>query len=221
MKAVSAEQMAEIDRRAQSEYGMPQSLLMENAGRSAAELIARDLSPLKDEKVLVLCGKGNNGGDGFVIARYFAQLSPAKLTIYVTDLFNVRPGAALENLDKIKKMGLDIRPIEDLSASGGIGGFTVAVDALFGTGFRGELPENCRRAGEELRTSNIRTYAIDVPSGLNATNGEAAEGCVEAFKTITFGLPKKGFYLNEGPRCCGEITVTDIGFPDALLEPYL
>jgi hydroxyethylthiazole kinase-like uncharacterized protein yjeF len=221
MKPVTADVMSEIDRRAREEYGIAQVTLMENAGRAAAEVISGDSSSFPDEKIAIFCGKGNNGGDGFVIARCLANLKPASLAVYVTDPANIRPGAALDNFNIIKKMGIDIRPLDDFIAQGGRGGFTIGVDAVFGTGFRGQLPEACAAMGAKLNPLMVKIYAIDVPSGLDATTGEAAEGCVRARRTITFGLPKKGFYQNDGPAVCGDVVVRDIGFPKALLEPYL
>ena len=221
MKPITAEQMSEIDRRAREEYGIAQAVLMENAGRSAAEEIAAGSSSFEKERVALFCGKGNNGGDGFVIARYFADLKPAGLVVYATDPAGVRPGAALDNLNMIKKMGLDIRPVEDFIAPEVRDYPTIGVDALFGTGFRGQLPEACAAIGRKLNSSGVKVYAVDVPSGLDATTGSAADNCIKALKTITFGLPKKGFYHNDGPGVCGEVVVKDIGFPRALLEPYL
>ena len=222
MKPISAEEMAEIDRKAREDYGIPQAILMENAGRSATEVILTETDSLKNEKIAVFCGKGNNGGDGFVIGRYLANKSPGRLTVYVTDPANIRQGAARDNFEIIRKMGLDIRLIKDFLASAETAGdFTIGVDAIFGTGFRGELPEEYASLGKFLNSCDIRRYAIDVPSGLDATTGVASKDCINAYKTITFGLPKQGFFIKDGPDVCGEVIVRDIGFPLALLEPYM
>jgi hydroxyethylthiazole kinase-like uncharacterized protein yjeF len=222
MKPISAEAMAEIDRKAQEDYGIAQIVLMENAGRSAAEVILGELGSLKDEKIAIFCGRGNNGGDGFVVGRYLANESPGRLTIYIADPDNIRQHAARDNFEIIRKMELDIRPMEDvLAREEALRDFTVGVDALFGTGFRGELPKEYAVLGERLNSSELRLYAIDVPSGLDATNGVASKNCFNACKTITFGLPKQGFFINDGPKVCGEIIVRDIGFPSALLKPYM
>ncbi|MFH1665579.1 MAG: NAD(P)H-hydrate epimerase [Candidatus Omnitrophota bacterium] len=220
MKPVTAAIMAEIDRRAQEDYGIAPEVLMENAGRSAAEVILSDIESLKYEKIVVFCGKGNNGGDGFVIARYLADEAPAGLKVAVTDMDNVKKGPAYDNFVVIRKMGLDICPMKDIFKNGSLGDITVGIDSVFGTGFSGELPVECAGVFNILNNSRIRLYAVDVPSGLDATTGEAAKGCLKAWKTITFGLPKLGFLTGEGPRVCGEVVVKNIGFPLELLKAY-
>ena len=214
--------MAEIDRKAQEDYGIPQIVLMENAGRSASEVILKDLPLIENERIACFCGKGNNGGDGFVVARYLSNKNPKHITVYVLDEENVKGGAARDNLRIIRKMGLDIRPVEDfLNKAAAVEDLSVAVDAIFGTGFKGGLPEECAALARLLNTSGAKLYALDVPSGLDATTGTVADDCFRACKTVTFGLPKQGFYAGNGPEVCGEIIVKDIGFPKALLEPYI
>jgi len=221
-KGISAEMMAEIDRKAQEDYGIPQIVLMENAGRSVAEVILCELGSLENERIVIFCGKGNNGGDGFVLGRYLANKSPEHLTVYVTDIENIRPGAAYDNFEIIRKKGLEILPMRDfLPLEEATGDFTVAVDSIFGTGFRGELPEECATLGRILNSSGIKLYAVDVPSGLDATTGAVSRDCFKAYKTITFGLPKQGFFVKDGPDVCGEVIIKDIGFPSALLKPYM
>ncbi|MEA3489323.1 MAG: NAD(P)H-hydrate epimerase [Candidatus Omnitrophota bacterium] len=220
MKPISAEIMSEIDRKAQDDFGIAQVVLMENAGRSAAEVILADTASIKDEKIAIFCGKGNNGGDGFVVGRYLANKAPGRLTIYVADMERIRPGAARDNFEIVQKMGLDLRPIGDFLVSGDVD-FTIGVDSIFGTGFKDRLPEEYAAVGRRLNSSTVRIYAIDVPSGLDATTGVMSKGCFKADKTITFALPKQGFYVNDGPSVCGEVIIRDIGFPMALLESYL
>jgi hydroxyethylthiazole kinase-like uncharacterized protein yjeF len=219
MKPVTAEQMAEIDRKAQEEYGIPQQVLMENAGRSVAEIIIGDSGDITGERIAILCGKGNNGGDGFVAARYLADAKPVRLTVYVSDAEGIRPGAALDNFRIIRDRGLDIRTLSGFNYSNE-GPFTATVDAIFGTGFKGELGDECRRVARGLKDAAVRLYAVDVPSGLNATTGKASKDCFRADKTITFGLPKQGFFMKDGPGVCGEVVVADIGFPRELIEEY-
>ena len=221
-KGVTVETMSEIDRRAIEYYGIPQIVLMENAGRSAAEVILADLPNIRDEKIVVFCGKGNNGGDGFVVGRYLANESPKRLTIFAADQENIRPGGALKNFKIINKLGLDIRSLNELSdPERELKNCTVAVDAIFGTGFKGELPEDLASIGGYLSRLNIKLYAIDVPTGLDANQGTVSKGCFKAFKTVTFGLPKQGFYINDGPEYCGEVVVRNIGFPVELLGVFL
>ncbi len=221
-KGVSAEIMAEIDRKAQEEYGIPQIVLMENAGRAAAEVILDELGTLRDERIAIFCGKGNNGGDGFVVGRYLANECPAHLSIYVQEAERIRKGAPYDNFEIARGMGVEIRPLKDFfEETATVADFTVAIDSVFGTGFKGELTEEYAALGRSLNSAGLRIYSIDVPSGLNATTGEAAKDCIRAYKTITFGLPKQGFFIKDGPDVCGEVIVRNIGFPEALLEQYL
>lgn len=217
-KGVSAQQMAEIDMKAQQEYGITQAELMENAGRSVAEEVLRDLGSVKEHKIAVLCGKGNNGGDGFVAARYLAGQGPMVLAVYITDPGGVRKGSALDNLEMVRGQA-DIFPMSEFSKS--LEGFTVIIDAVFGTGFRGELGEEMKAVAGKVNSSGARVYAVDIPSGLDSTTGKASESSFRADKTITFGLPKTGFFLEDGPVLCGQVIVKDIGFPKALIEQYL
>ncbi|MDP8299065.1 MAG: NAD(P)H-hydrate epimerase [Candidatus Tantalella remota] len=220
MKPVTADIMSEIDRRAQEEYGIPQATLMENAGRSVADVISGDLSDVRDNRIAVLCGKGNNGGDGFVITRCLYEMGAESVVVYSFTVDEMRQGSARDNFDKVRGMGVKMKPLEDILSEAGPG-FTVLVDALLGTGFKGELKEESVKIGQAVNSSEIKSiYAVDVPSGLNATTGEASTGCIKADKTVTFGLPKKGLFEADGPVMCGEVIVADIGFPKELLEQY-
>ncbi len=221
MKGVSAQQMAEIDSRAQEEYGISQFFLMENAGRSVADVILEDTASITDEKILIICGRGNNGGDGFVVARILAEKSPRRLTVFASSPETIKQGSAFDNFKAVRDMGIEINPAEKLASEGsGTDGYTISVDALFGTGFKGQMPEEYASLGRMLNSSNMKRYAVDIPSGLDSTTGAAAENCFKADKTITFGLPKKGFYIEKGPEVCGEIIVKEIGFPPELLKEY-
>ncbi len=220
-QAVTADIMAEIDERAQDEYGVSQELLMEHAGRSVAETLLSDSSDIKNENILIFCGKGNNGGDGFVLARHLAEAGNNNIMIYVIDIENIKNGAACDNFLKIKEMGLDIRSLHDFEVmSKEVLKVTIVVDSIFGTGFKGELPDEITLIWEYFNAIDIKRYAVDVPSGLNASTGEASKSCFRANRTISFGLPKKGFYLNDGPKVCGEVVVVDIGLPKELLAQY-
>ena len=218
---VTAQEMAEIDRRAQEEYNIPQAVLMENAGQAVAEVILSETPSIKNEKIACFCGRGNNGGDGFVLARLLAKESPMRLTAYASGAEKMKKGAARDNFLAAKEMKIEIKPLEDfLSLEARADEYTISVDAIFGTGFKGELPEECKALGKTLNTSSLKKYAVDIPSGLDSTKGIASEGCLRAEKTITFGLPKQGFYREDGPEVCGEIIVKNVGFPEELLKEY-
>jgi len=209
--------MAEIDKKAQAEYGIPGATLMENAGCAVVDVIKGKISSLKDEKIAILCGKGNNGGDGYVIARHLAPLV-GKLTVFAADPEEIKPGDAKGNYLAAKQKQIEILPLEDLLAEDNpLAGYTIIVDALFGTGFKGEMRDPYGRVGDAVNSSGLMCFAVDVPSGLDSTTGCAAKSAIKAQATVTFGLPKTGFYLEDGPRVSGEIIVKNIGLPQELL----
>jgi hydroxyethylthiazole kinase-like uncharacterized protein yjeF len=222
MRPVTSQEMADIDRAAIEKYGVSQHVLMENAGRSVAEVLCADIGDLSDVSMSILCGRGNNGGDGFVAARYLMDKPSRRITVYVTESEKIKPGAAKDNFTKISCSGIEIRPVGELVAieSNRVGP-SFFVDALFGTGFRGALPRTYLEIAEWAFKAKIKVYSVDVPSGLDSTTGEARGGSFTAYKTVALGLPKKGFYTGKGPELCGEIIVADIGIPDELLERYL
>ena len=221
MKAVTDEQMAEIDRRAQEEYGVSQEVLMENAGRSVAEVVLADITHTPNGKILIVCGKGNNGGDGFVAARYIADKYPGKVVVYAPESPLIKKGAAYDNFQKIQE-NIEVREVSLLTGDVNAGGqhFTAGIDAILGTGFKGELSGGYAEICGAFNNLGIVRYAVDIPTGLDATTGKASAGAIKANKTVTFGLAKKGFFTGAGPDVCGEIIVKDIGFPPELLEEY-
>ncbi len=220
-KSVTAKEMSEIDRRAQEEYNISSSILMENAGRSVAETIMRDTLSLRKANIIVFCGKGNNGGDGFVIARYLADKTPGALEVFTYDADTIKPGPARKNYETLLRKGVAVRPLMDFLNDPDAGkNSSITVDAVFGTGFKGELNEQISDLGKKINISRTKLYAVDIPSGLNATTGEASENCFKADITVTFGLPKTGFFTKDGPDVTGRIILKDIGFPEQLLDEY-
>ncbi|KJJ85376.1 carbohydrate kinase, YjeF-like protein [Candidatus Omnitrophus magneticus] len=217
MKTVTSREMFEIERQAIDIYGIPTSVLMENAARCVAETILKDFRFMKNERIAVLAGKGNNGGDGFAAARYLFNASPKSLTVFCPEASSIKSGTAKTNHDIIRKMGIEIKLLNEF-LNEDIKNFTICVDALFGIGFSGELLGDYALIGEKVNRSFLKCYAVDVPSGLDASTGIASKNCLKSCKTITFGLAKTGFYSNDGPKVCGEILIKDIGFPKILLQ---
>ena len=115
-------------------------------------------------------------------------------------------------------MNIEIKTFEQFLNSNDI--FTLYVDALFGIGFRDNFSGIYLKIAKKINSLQKKVYAIDIPSGLNANTGVAVKSAIKADKTITFGLPKKGFFINNGPNLCGEIIVKNIGFPKQLLKLY-
>lgn len=207
-----------LDGLAQKKYGIPSIVLMENAGRVAAEEIFRRF---KSGRGAVFCGKGNNGGDGFVCARYLRQKN------FSCDVFITAKAAEIKNKDPIanlatlKRSGMKIAEAhgeKEIARIKNLSRYDFIVDAIFGIGFRGDLPANIAHVVDLLNAAKKPIYALDVPSGLDATTGKVESTAVKAYKTITFGLPKTGFLKKEARPYVGSVVVKDIGFPRMLLK---
>lgn len=229
-RLLSRDDCRQIDRLACEQYGMPSILLMENAGRSIAEICAPLLMDSKDRpSVLVLAGTGNNGGDGLVAARHLANLG-ARVGVILSGPEDRVSGDALTNLTIAKRMGIPVKPFNPERPSAALSALpapfsrpTIVLDGLLGTGLDGALrPEMaallalCNKLGD----SGADIVSIDVPSGLNADTGEPADGCVEASVTISLVSIKHGMLTESGRPFCGEIVCGDIGVPFDLIERF-
>lgn len=217
MRICTSAQMQAIDRRTIREYGIPGVVLMERAGLAVCRVIL-DRNPRPDRAV-VIAGAGNNGGDGFVVARELRNHG-IDVSVYLLADPGRLKGDALLNYRVIERLGLDIRRVR--SAAGlklGTGGSgTVIVDALFGTGLTRGVKGLHLAAIRKINRSGIPVVAVDIPSGLSTDTGRVLGDSVRATDTVTFGLPKRGHYLYPGPLYTGRLTVADIGFPEESLS---
>ncbi|WP_371380529.1 NAD(P)H-hydrate dehydratase [Sporomusa aerivorans] len=220
MKATTAAEMREIDRIAIHEYGIPGVVLMENAGRAVVRQLEVLAGQLQERRFCIFAGKGNNGGDGYVIARHLANQG-AKVKVFLLGEKAAVSGDARINLDIIEKMNLDILEISserDWDKARVAASFTdYIVDALLGTGVRGEVSGEMARLIDMINAAGKPVVAVDIPSGVDADAGRICGTAVAAACTITFGLPKPGLFLYPGAEYAGEITVTDIGIPAAVV----
>ncbi len=217
MQPLTREQIREIDRRAIEDYGIAGVVLMENAGRNAAELIRANLTEtVQPTAVCILCGRGNNGGDGFVIARHLSNAGLKVEIILCADPTKLAPDAKV-NHDIASKMEIPIRPFAESEAVACVARAQVVVDALLGTGFSGEVRPPLDRAIELINSADhALKIAIDVPSGLDCNTGQPAATTVRADLTITFVAPKTGFA--SAAACTGQVLTADIGAPRMLLN---
>lgn len=223
LNAVTSEQMQQIDKAAQERFGIPSITLMENAGKAAAD-VAMDMLNAEwvnesRKRVAVFCGRGNNGGDGLVISRRLIENGFFVKTYLLCEESRLK-GDPAANLKLLKDMKADIdilKDISDLPLIRGLSGYGLIIDAIFGTGIKGRPDELSAGVINAINTSGIKVLSVDVPSGLDATTGECASPCVKADDTVTFGLPKTGFYRLDGPKFTGRVIVKNIGFPDQLL----
>lgn len=220
MKIATAAEIREIDKATIEHYGLPGSALMENAGAAVAREVAAVLGGAGDKRICIFAGKGNNGGDGFVAARHLVNLG-AKVKVFCLGEKASIAGDAKTYLNVLIQMNVDIMEItgeRDWDKARIAATFAdCLVDAMLGTGFRGELTEAYALMADIINRSGKRVVAIDIPSGIDADNGQVKGLAVKAHHTVTFGLPKAGLFLYPGAAFAGKVTVVDIGIPAPLL----
>ena len=217
-RIVTARQIKNIDKRAIREIGMPGVVLMERAGVAAADEVMDILCRRGGSSVLIFCGKGNNGGDGFVAARELVNNS-CEVSVYLFGNRGDVKGDALTNLIIAENSVIAIDYINDegwfdnVHPEG-----DVVIDALLGTGISGKVYGIIGKAIELINSLFIPVVSVDVPSGLNSDTGQYEGNCVRAVKTVTMGLKKKGLVVSPGRELAGEVIAADIGFTNDVIE---
>src|SRR5512146_3154243 len=198
MRIVNAAQMREADRRTIEEIGIPSLVLMENAGRQTVAAIDAMYDDLPDRKVAVVCGRGNNGGDGFVIARTLLQRGVDVAVFLIGRVADVK-GDARTNLEILGRLGLTIVEIADSQAwelhFSEVSDCTLIVDAIFGTGLNAPLAGLMETVVADVNGSGIPVVAIDLPSGLSADSPDPIGDSIEAGLTVTLAAPKLSLVL--------------------------
>jgi NAD(P)H-hydrate epimerase len=216
MQALSREQVRNLDRIAVERYGIPGLILMENAGRGATDSLFRLLENLPERPVfVVVAGRGNNGGDGFVIARHLVNRGFEVNVAILGEPERFRgPGDAGVNFGIAERMGIPIFPVaspEELLPH--LAGAHVAVDAILGTGLSGEVRGLALDAIDALNALSRPVLAVDTPSGLDCDTGKPLGAAVHAEATVTFAAMKKGFLEPGADAYTGPVEVVDIGCP--------
>lgn len=222
MHIVNAAQMRELDRATIETIGIPGIVLMENAGRGTADYILRTFPDAALRRIVVLCGCGNNGGDGFVIARCLMTANTRVCAILLADSTRVQ-GDARINLDAFSAIGGTIREIhteQDLKEKASeLAHATLFVDALLGTGLTSEVTGLYRSVIETVSAAvQVPVVAVDIPSGIDASTGHVLGCALRAHSTCTYGLPKYGHMLYPGAAYTGKLIVIDIGIPATLIK---
>ncbi|MBI3647362.1 MAG: NAD(P)H-hydrate dehydratase [Actinobacteria bacterium] len=216
MKPVlSPEQAAALDRETQAR-GIPAELLMERAGRAVARAAVDLCGGAYGRRAVVVCGKGNNGGDGFVAARHLASEGMRVTVVTVERPDDLREPAA-SNFRRLGEQDVRLRPFSDASLRRELARADVAVDAIFGTGFRGIPEDDWAAAIAGLNAAAAPVVAVDIPSGVNGASGAVEGEAVWASLTVTFGAAKTGATLLPGAELAGAVRVVDIGFPAELI----
>ncbi|MDR7486699.1 MAG: NAD(P)H-hydrate dehydratase [Armatimonadota bacterium] len=215
----TAEEMAFLDRRAAEEFGVSTLLLMEAAGRSVAEA-ARRLVGREVARAVVVAGKGNNGGDGFVASRVLLAAG-WRVTVVLLARDSELAGDAALNLQAARRAGVEVVNLDSTAVPGLRGTLAAAdvvVDALFGTGFRGPAVGLAAKTIEAMNACGRPVLSVDIPSGVMGDSGAVDGVAVRAAATVTMGLPKIGLILPPGAEHAGRIWLADVGHPRRLLE---
>ena len=222
MKVVTAAEMRRIDQDTIEGIGIPGIVLMETAGSAIVRAIEQHYPTC--QRIGILAGKGNNGGDGIVIARQLAHVG-RDVRIFLVSPPDSFTGEAQINLQIAKRLGLQIEEI--LTDTGFYGTGTVPsilascelfVDAIFGTGVRGAVRSPIASIINAINSLPIPVLSVDLPSGLDADTGHPLGTCVQADRTVTIGLPKRGLLMHPGAELAGKLEVVDIGFPQQVVD---
>ncbi|MBN1850353.1 MAG: NAD(P)H-hydrate dehydratase [Deltaproteobacteria bacterium] len=221
MRVVKAKEIQEMDRFTIQEVGIPGAVLMENAGRGACRLFLEHFDPPESARIMTICGRGNNGGDGYVMARYLHQAG-LRIIVVILSKYEKITGDARINLDIIRKMGLEIHYADNsdqwqtlyplLNDSDYI------IDGILGTGLNAPVQGLYARIIQDVNTSEKPVMAVDIPSGLNADTGQVMGVAIQADLTATFGFPKLGQFLYPGADLVGRLARVDICIPKMVLD---
>jgi NAD(P)H-hydrate epimerase len=228
MRVLNTQQMREADRRTIDEIGIPAIVLMENAGRQAVAAMEAAFEDLPTSHVGVLCGRGNNGGDGFVVARTLLQRGVEASVFLLGGVADVR-GDARTNLEVLGRIGLTVVEITNAQEwelhFSEISRCDVLVDAILGTGFHGQLSGLLETVVADVNGLGVPVVAIDLPTGVSADSADVEGEAIEATMTVTLAAPKIPLLLPPADSHSGDLVIADIGIPLPLLDdvegPYI
>jgi hydroxyethylthiazole kinase-like uncharacterized protein yjeF len=213
---VTASQMAEMDKICKTGYQIPGLLLMENAGRGISQVAADMLGCPRDKNVHIYCGPGNNGGDGYVVARHLTNMG-ARVKVFILAQREKIKGDALTNLTILEKTNCDIffiKGIPNIESNQP----HLIVDALLGTGVSGPPQGLYAKIVEFINSSSCPVLAVDIPTGVNADTGEVPGMAIKACKTATMALIKSGLLFSPGRAHSGDISIIDISMPAQIID---
>ena len=221
MRILNSAQVREADRRTIDEIGIPSLVLMENAGRQVVAAMEAMHGELLDRQVAVLCGHGNNGGDGFVVARTLMQRGVSVSVFLMGRVADVR-GDARVNLEILGRLGVTVVEIGDSQAwelhFSEVRDCSIIVDAIFGTGLNAPVSGLIESVIADVNAAGITVVSIDVPSGLSADAVEPIGESIEADTTVTLGAPKLPLVLPPGETRAGDVVIADIGIPAEVID---
>jgi hydroxyethylthiazole kinase-like uncharacterized protein yjeF len=216
MKIASVKEIRMLDKKAE-EFGLKSEILMENAGNAAFYAIEKEMHGVEEKKFVVFAGTGNNGGDGFVVARKLASSGASVSLFLLGDPAKIR-GAALENYNRLNSFPIERYTIKffDRITEMNIFRCDAIIDAIFGIGISREIKGIYKEIIEGINISGKTVFSIDIPSGINGDTGEIMGTAVKANYTITFGLPKRGLFIYPGADFTGKLYISHISYPPSL-----
>ena len=216
LRLTTREQSRQLDESTIQSFGINSITLMEIAGQKAADVIRNETED--GASGVYICGKGNNAGDALVAARYLTELAGHSVTILFAAGHNDLSTDSQRNYQLLKKLADHGAPVTFLTDTDSVSwrDFDYSVDGMIGTGLTSNLRQPISDLTDSLNQTDLQTFAMDIPTGLNCDTGEILGTCVVADHTITFGTNKIGFYLEDGPTVTGTITLADLPFPGYL-----
>jgi NAD(P)H-hydrate epimerase len=221
MYLVTAKEMQQMDQATIQEIGIPGRILMENAGAGAFRFMCRVFPDLLDSKVAVIAGRGNNGGDGFVIARHLFQKDIA-VKVFLLSAVDKVQGDARANLDLLFALGIPVIEVPDENSlrkqKAALRKYDLYVDAILGTGLKSDVRGHYRKVISFLNALDQPVFSVDIPSGLNADNGQICGNSIEATATATFAFPKIGHAVYPGAELTGALDIVEIGVPKKVVH---
>jgi ADP-dependent NAD(P)H-hydrate dehydratase / NAD(P)H-hydrate epimerase len=216
MDILTASEMQEMDRETSQNFGLPGRVLMENAGRGIVQVLMETFPEALHGGVAVAAGRGNNGGDGFVAARYLSEYG-IPVTVYLLSEASRLKGDANDNFNLLAPLNVTIRELPDMEAfsrfQNEMAGHAVWIDAILGTGLTSEVAGYFKSVIEFINGLNRPVLAVDIPSGVHSDTGAICGTCIHAAGTVTFAFPKIGHCIHPGAAVCGTLHVIDIGIP--------
>ena len=224
MILVTAKEMQEMDRRTIEDFGIPGMVLMENAGRGATRFLLEQFPDIENKRIGVIAGRGNNGGDGYVMARYLKQKG-VHVTVYLLTLANRVQGDAEANLKFLKPLDVPLVEIPDEASfskyQSEMAGVDLWIDAILGTGLRSDVKGYFKTVIEFINGLHKPVFAVDIPTGLNSDTGQVCGTCLRASATATFAFAKTGHKIHPGMQYTGALNIVDIGIPSPIVEEVM
>jgi len=221
MYLVTASEMQQMDRQTIESFGIPGRVLMENAGLGATRVLFDQFDDVINKNVGVIAGRGNNGGDGFVIARYLAQKG-SDVTVYLLAESAMVKGDAAANLKLMAPLKVPVVEIPDeqsfLAHKTGMLHQEIWIDAILGTGLKSDVKGYFKKIIEFINALSRPVFLVDLPSGLNSDTGQVCGACIRAQATATFAFAKTGHILFPGAEYTGHLEIIDIGIPDHIAK---